>query len=1738
MKLTPTPAGRWRWVGTRTVLFDPDVRFPQATTYDVEVPAGTKAADGTALKAAVRWKFETPPPAVEVRMPNGDSEPTRPDFLLAFDQRIDPAAMLRSVRVVANGRDFPLVALSEAEAHASKSIRPYIDAGAADGRAGRWLAFRTTEALPTDAPISVAVKSGAPSAEGPRTTKADQTHSFRTYAPLRVRGHSCERKSDCAPGSPLYVWFNNALDERRNDVAQVRVEPSLGEDAHVEISGSSLSISGATKGRTTYTVTLPATLRDEHGQTLGRAEELEFRIGEAEPWMTANAPFTLADPAATKPTYDVHSMNIPSFDVDVYRVTPRDWAAYAGFLSQPESWKNNRRVLNSPPGTRVVHRELRAETKPDELVETRVELAEALRDGLGDAIVTVTPHKWPNEYPPRYVSWVSSTKLGLDAYVDASEFVAYVSNLADGKPAAGVAVTVEPFGLKATTGADGLAKFALPETGKDGVRMVVATRGSDTAMLPAEFYRSRDSGLWVRSTRGNDLVWHVFDDRQMYRPKEEVHLKGWVRRVGYGKGGDVTAFDGGTRQLPYRVYDAQNAELLKGTTTLSAAGAFDTKFTLPGTPNLGYARVEFDSAGTSFSHGFQIQEFRRPTYEVNVATTDGPFVVGESANATVTANYYAGGGLARANVEWNVTATETTFQPPNWDDYVFGEWSPWWWDVGYGRGGIRPYGPPGRPSQTFSWSGVTDASGKHVLGMDFRGVNPARPMSLSLRAAVSDVNRQAWAGGAEMLVHPAAVYVGVHLEKNYGNVGDPMKLGVVVVDQEGKLRENVPAQITAARLDWVRKNGEYVEEEKDPVTCKVVSGKTPSACTFEPTKGGQYRVRALVRDEKGRLNEAVLSYWIAGGDLPPSRGVEQEKIELIPNAKEYAPGEKAKLLVRAPFAPATGVLTVRRSGILETRRIDLTGSTTTVEVPIVDAHTPNVWVQVDLVGAKVRTDDRGRELPKAPKRPAFASGSINLPVPPHHRTLSVEVKPNAAKLAPGADASVAVKVTDAQGKPMRDAEVAVVVVDEAVLALVPYNIPDPIPTFYPERSADVTDYHDRSYAVLASSGTLAMAAQLGGATTDVFEDSMMAGTGGGGLARSAAPPAAPMAEASVAADGMERPEMRAKKSMAAPGPSANAAPSIQLRTNMNALAVFAPAARTDASGNATVKYKLPDNLTRYRVVAVATDGAKQFGKGESTVTARKPLMVQPSAPRFLNYGDRFSLPIVLRNQTDKAMRVQVAARMTNATLTDGKGRIVDVPANDRVEVLLPAAAGEPGTARLQVAAASGNVSDAEELSLPVWTPATTEAFATYGEIDANGVVKQPVAMPKDVVTDFGGLELETSSTQLQALTDAFLYLERYPYDCAEQRASRVLAIAALRDVLEAFGAAGLPSKGEIEASMAADLKALESIQEWSGGFPFWPGGKTWPYVSVHAAHALARAKAAGYAVPTSMLERSTTYLRNIERHIPSEYGPEYRRFLTAYALYVRLLLGDRDTAKARAVLAEAGDKGMNLEGYGWLLAVFAGDAGAKTERAKLLRLFENRATETAGEATFASEWRDGAQLILYSERRADGVILDALIREAPKNDLIPKIVRGMLAHRKRGAWGNTQENTFILLALHKYFVTYENVTPDFVARAWLGDRFAGEQTFKGRSTDRVAIDIPMRDVAAVGKADLTLQKQGAGRLYYRIGMTYAPSSLWLAPADHGFAVDREYTAIDDPKDVEHFADGSWKIRAGARVKVT
>ena len=776
--------------------------------------------------------------------------------------------------------------------------------------------------------------------------------------------------------------------------------------------------------------------------------------------------------------------------------------------------------------------------------------------------------------------------------------------------------------------------------------------------------------------------------------------------------------------------------------------------------------------------------------------------------------------------------------------------------------------------------GRTGGDGAHYLHLDFDAVRPPQPYTVNAQAVLQDVNRQTQAANASLIVHPSERYVGLRGKNLFVEKGKKLTVEAVVCDIEGKADAGREIRFRAARKEWGYTKGRWSEKEADIQEWTTRSGDKPIATEFLPKSGGQWTVKATVLDSKERPNESELTLWVSGGDGPKNkqRNLGQEMATLIPNAKEYKAGDTATILVQSPFANAEGLLSVIRDGVVRTERFTMKGTTHTVRVPIAESFLPSVGVQIELVGAQTRTDDAGEPIKSIAPRPAFASGHLDLAVPPTARRLTVTAEPAVKALEPGGKTTVAVSVKDANGKPVAGAEAAVVVVDESVLALAGWNLGDPLTAFYPGRQTNVQTQHLRQYVVLEDPVQVQQGAEnelkrvrVSGLAlvNSAGPGAARGGFGGQENEMSLAMPAPMASLADGPVDGRRDFAFAAKAKSAAEPPAPNTP--IALRTNFDALAEFAPSVKTDSDGTARVPITLPDNLTRYRIVVVAVAGAKQVGHGEAALTARLPLMARPSAPRFLNFGDKFELPIILQNQTDKAMTVEVAVRGTNLQFTKNRGQRITVKANDRLEVRFPAEAVQAGTARFQVAAVAGNRADAAELSLPVWTPATTEAFATYGVID-NGAIVQPVQTPGEVVPQFGGLEVTTTSTALQELTDAYIYLAKYPYGCAEQISSRVLATAALKDVLTAFKTAELPKPEEMQAAMGRDLARLAEMQNNDGGFGFWTRyTKPYPYLGVHVAHAEVRAKQKGFPVPDTMYKRfdgiSESHRNEVRRRI-------------------------------------------------------------------------------------------------------------------------------------------------------------------------------------------------------------------------------------------------------------------------------
>jgi hypothetical protein len=1717
--IEPETPGRWQWIGTRTLRFDAEVpaidRLPMATEYTVTVPAGTAGDSGGTLAADETFTFRTPPVNVLTLSPQGENLPLQPVFVATFDQRIDPAAVLATVVLRAGDAPVQLRQATAAEIEADEMAKNLV-ASAAEGR---WLAFLPVDPLPPATEFAVDVGPGTPSAEGPLTTATARTFNGRTYDPLRITSVDCE-SAGCTAGQQVGVYFNNPLDPASIAPTDVRVDPQLA-NGRVFVTPFSIVLTGFADPDREYTITIPGALTDVYGQRLGDDQQRTIRIGVADPQLLEASMMVTLDPLAPDAGISALSISHDELRVRVYRVSPDDWPSFVTYYDNRDT--NLPVALPDWPELS----DATVPVNPDGLRwdETFVPVAELLGGAPGHVVVMVEATRtYPKDSPLYWqnrpiVSWVQSTAIGVDAIADADEALVWTTDLRDGSVITDATLSYRT--EQRATDATGLATFDLPATFEPSAYLV-ASRGSDSAILGSTY--------WSKSTVTDEARWHSLTDRGTYRPGETANIKGWVRRFTSSTDGRLRLLGDGA-VVAWFVNDAQGVELAKGESPLTALGGFELEVSIPEGANLGPATVQYALLGepgldfTGGSTSLSIQEFRRPEFEV-VARVESPapHVSTGPATVAVQAAYFAGGALAAAPVNWQVTTSKGSYTPPDWDEFTFGVFQPWWYEGDAARGGFddsfEPCCFPEQEQQVSTFDGTTDGSGTHYLQIDFEGADgalPDLPVTVRAQGTVTDLNRQAWASTTNLLVHAARLYVGLRGTRTFVEPGQAMDIEAIVTDIDGAPVAGRALTVTAVRLEWQYVDGAWKDVEVDPQTCEVTSAADPVTCSFTTSVGGTYTIRSVVEDDQGGRNRTELTRWVSGGQARPARNVEQEQLTVVPDRDSYQPGDTAQVLVQAPFVTGSGLAVVTRNGIETTIQFQVVGGSAVVDIPIGDVQIPGVDVQIEVVGATPRTADDGSALPDAPPRPAYAVAALSLPVPPTTRTLRVSAEPQDATAQPGQQTAIDVTVNDATGNPVEGAEFTVVVADEAVLALSQYSLANPLDSFYQRSFQWLNTVYGRSSIELVDPDRLVPDTPDGG-------DSPSETTAGAGEQETA----------DDAGDFAVAPAAEGGKRTAGDA----AGEPIDERTDFDALALWEPTVITDAAGRATIPFTLPDNLTRYRVMVVAVDGADHFGSDESTLTARLPLMVRPSAPRFANFGDRFELPVLVQNQTDTAMDVDLVLQTANLgagsdAAARQAGRRVSVPANERIEVRFPVSAVEAGTARFRVAAVSGQAADAATVELPVYTPATTEAFATYGTID-DGAIAQNLLAPSGVIPQFGGLEITTSSTAVQALTDAVISVTDYPYESSDALASQILTISALRPVLDSFDAEGLPAPAKLDAAVNKAIEQLVALQNDDGGWSWWRRyERSEAFNSGQVMHALVMARQAGFTVPTGTFDRGLQFLQNVEGSFPAEIDEVTAAGLSAYALYVRNLAGDTDTGKAEGLFNTARDY-IQPDAVAWLWPSIDDSA----LRAEIERLFRNAVVETAGAANFTTSYGDGAYMILSSDRRADGIILDAFITEQPTSDLIPKVVTGLLGSRVKGKWSNIQENTFILLALRNYFETFEAQTPEFVARAWLGQQYAGEQAFSGRQVDRATIAIPTDELISAGDSQIVLSKDGAGRLYYRLALRYAPDDLTVDPLDRGFVVQRSYEGVDDPADVVRNADGTWTFKAGARVRVT
>jgi uncharacterized protein YfaS (alpha-2-macroglobulin family) len=555
------------------------------------------------------------------------------------------------------------------------------------------------------------------------------------------------------------------------------------------------------------------------------------------------------------------------------------------------------------------------------------------------------------------------------------------------------------------------------------------------------------------------------------------------------------------------------------------------------------------------------------------------------------------------------------------------------------------------------------------------------------------------------------------------------------------------------------------------------------------------------------------------------------------------------------------------------------------------------------------------------------------------------------------------------------------------------------------------------------------------------------------------------------------------------------------RSNFRQTAFFDPNVRTDDKGRAKVRFKLPDGLTTYRIMATAVGLDDRYGFGDARVTASKRLMARPALPRFLRAGDVLEAGVVVSSKGFAPGNVRVEVRAEGLVLEGTGTTDVSVGADATREVRFRLRAERVGKAKIAFAVSGGGESDKVVVDREILRPAALETVAVYGTADKS--VAEQLGDLRGMRDDSGGLEVTLASTALVGLGSEITTLYEYPYGCTEQLVSRLLPLVPLAELAKDFG---FPRPPNVDVVIERLVAAIIARQRDDGGFGMWP--EAWessPWVTPYALWILDESRKRGVKVPGSVLERGRAFLR-------SSLARTFEREPAAAALTLDVLamLGARD-AGYEARLLEKVDA-LPTFGRGLLLHALA--VGKSERTPELLRRIEADLRIIGNTAAVNENVGTRYAVLMDSPVRSSAIVLRGILAARPDHPLVEPLARGLLAARGSGGFRTTQESAFSLVALDAYRRVREPKAPDFVARAWFGERALVTLEARQRSTAALTGSATMAELLKTPGSLLSFEKQGSGSLHYEARLEYAPRDLPTAPSDQGFFVRKVQRRVD------------------------
>ncbi len=1675
--LEPALPGHFRLLTPQMVGFQADAAIPMATRVKVTLAAGLSDLAGHTLASDLSWTFNTQPVTL-TQLPgtNDDGsvqdEPTpsvlRPVLTVQANTELDVDSLRSHTVLAPNGgtagvpvdveRDTSTPAPDTGDDEDSGDATTSFDASQ-----NTWTYSITPRGdLAKGTHYTLRFTPGIAPLAGNLPSVEKFVGQLVTFSSLSLQRTELTGMPDANGPAGRFVNgiiqldFNNPLDAASAD-ANVTVQPAPSDPKSLVVAydgDNTIGLNPAVLNPdTTYAVTIHAGLTDQFGQTLGKDVTVQYRAGDLAGDIWAAQDFHIF-PVGTGLRLDIATVNLPthSYRAAFRALTPSDLVWFDPSGSNVTNILPDDSAWSSYP----------ASGPRNQLVTTSVPIEDRL--GAASGVLAYGIEGDTNQYFDNGAkSWRTRQMIGVVQLTDLGVFAQFfpasgmvrVNRLSDGAPVGGASVQIYPSlssydstigGLTApcatgTTDTTGFAHFDSAAIAPCMAGYVSTTSTADQAPDLLTIVRTSTDWSFVRTNSYDGAYAYGFDSDWGAGPPQSRGAIYTDRQL-YQPSETVKiaaaafALSGGAIKresgAAFRVTldDPNGNHSLIGTATADAFGSFSLSLPLAQNQPLGYYVLNATAADGLAISG----GFRVARFKAPnfkvTLTLDKAYVQAGSSVNATAMSTYLFGSSVEGGKTQVFVTRSQTTPAPKG-----------WDDYSFGPQWFWPDQPPTVTSDVLQTTGTVDKNGASSQSVNVAADIPY-PMSYRVDLQTTDVSNLSVSDSQSFTALPSLSLIGLTNDW-VATSGKPFSVHVIVVDPDGKpiSGKSIHLELQSMKYIWAGQIVEGGEAPQDRViyttaaSADVTSADSEQSVSMTAPASGSYRIRANFAGASSDATATDSIIYVAG-DEPYAWGAQnQTGLDVKLDKKTYKVGDTATALIESPYPRGQLYFAVVRRDVIESQILNVQGSAPRVTFRVTPDMMPNAAVEAVLVrqGAPLAS------LASGSLDSLARAGFVPFETDVSAHQLNVKITVGESTAQPGQTQSVNFALRDAAGNPA-SGEFAVMVVNEAVLQLTGYRPPDLLQIVFADQPISTRFSDNRTDVVLSKQ-------KLAGEK----------GWGYGG------------------------------------GFSAGAA-GTRVRTNFQPIAYFDGAVRTDASGHAHVSFTLPDDLTTWRVMAVAIGAPGNgsvadpltFGSGDSTFIANKPLVTNALLPQFARPGDDFQGGVSITNSTGANAQATTALSLTGPLTIAGSSasQTVSVPPGTsayRSEMHVTGM----GSATIRYDTRLGALTDAFAEALDIIGYSVMESTVDTGSTQSNAAV--PIEIGNDVARDAGGLDVTLASTLLPLVAGTATATnddDQLPF--AEPAASRLRLAADITIIEHKYGQT-IPNV-DVSAEAAKAIGELLSLQQSNGGIADCPcAGKASALVSAYAGSALAQARDAGLTVDASLIRGLTGYLQmNLanpyDDYCKSDACAAELRFADLQALAA---LGDRRTDFLPTIYGIR-DRLSNVTRLA-LARYLSQTPGWEPQAKAMSDIFERNVYMTARGAAIdlAPDWQ-----WYDSQTSAQAQMLRLLVVRSATTDLQDNALRSLLGLRSNGSWGDTFDDAEALDAVVAYGAA-QGAPPAFTASASLGSTAVARETFSGYVRPLRTSHVAMAEMP-LGNSSLALTLAGTGTLHYTVAFEYRP----------------------------------------------